>query len=118
MNSNNSLVTRSPWDCGGSSGYGIDGYEMQPFRIIEGSNFKDGKFRIMYGQLYGLRIPMDGNHHKISDDLFLLYGYGKRYSRNSCKFVMSRAARKRGHKTSDRMYNSRKERHHAKTIAR
>lgn len=117
MNSKNSLVTRSPWNCGGLFGNDIDGYEMQPFRIIEGSNFKDGKFRIMHGQLYGLRIPMDGNHHKIADDLFLLYGYGAKYSRNSCKFVMSRAARKRGHKTSDWMYNSGVKRY-AKTVAR
>lgn len=110
----NRNVTNSPWNSGGMFGHAGNNYEMQPFRLIEGHRFKDGVMRFMYGQLHGKMFPMVEGYHKEVEDLFRLYGYSKYYGRNTCKFVMSRAARKRGYTTTDWMYLSSVVRHKEK----
>ena len=66
------------------------------------------RFTIQYGQLNGLVVANDVE----ARDLALTYGYLQTYSRNSCRFVMSRAARRRGFTTDDYRY------HHARTYIR
>lgn len=98
---NNPTVTRGPWNYGSMSGSGIDGSIVQPVRFWD-----SGRPRPMLkGQLYGLRVTgdYDARHAEI-DRLGLLYGYTQRYGRNTCGFVQSRAARRRGYKTADRLY--------------
>lgn len=108
-------VTRGPWSFGTISGSGIKGKEIQPFRLREGKLFRDGKYRIQRGQLYGVTVDLgsfDANNAEI-DRLGLEYGYIQHYSRNVCRFVMSRAARRRGYTTDDIWYN-RKAKQYAK----
>lgn len=100
-------VTRGPWGAGSTSGTGIDGHIVNVYRCIDGNKFKDGKFRIMNGQLDGLTLQT----REEVNALQLLYGYIQPYSRNSVHFVMTRAARKRGYTTTDWMYTSRQQRH-------
>ena len=94
------LVTRGPWSFGTTSGFGIQGKMLTQCRVLEGKRFKDGRGRIMRGQLYGLCVAT----HEEADALGLLYGYTQPYNRNAIKFVMSRAARRRGHKSADPGY--------------
>lgn len=108
-------VTRGPWNYGGTSG--SDGHFIEPFRIREGFPVKcaDGcgqlqcTFRVQRGQLYGHELKGTFDERRAeSTRLGLLYGYTQYYGRNTGKkFVMSRAARKRGYKTDDRSYNYR-----------
>lgn len=100
------ITTNGPWGFSTMSGCGIKGYEMHPAIMRSGKLFKDGQFRFQKGQLYGKVVAT----REEADRLSLEYGYTHLYGRNTCKFVMSRAARKRGYTTEDRMYNDRAKR--------
>jgi hypothetical protein len=110
---NQTTVTRGPWNYGGLSGSGIDGYLIQPFRIRERAEFESHglpftgrcNFKVQRGQIYDTRVSLDKDGRAEDRRIGLLYGYIQHYCRNSCRFVMSRAARKRGMKTDDGMYN-------------
>lgn len=121
-----SICTRSPWNSGTTSGADItmpDGSpaeEIHPFRIRERAEFESRglrfsgpyNFKIQRGQLYGVRVPRNPNENyaeylarrKRYADLMITYGYCCLFTRNYGKFVMSRAARKRGCKTADVWY--------------
>ena len=94
------IVTRGPWSFGTTSGSGIRGKMLTPCRLFERQLFKDGRSRIMRGQLYGLCVAT----HEEANALGLLYGYTQPYNRNTVRFVMSRAARRRGLKSEDPSY--------------
>ena len=99
---NNRTVTNGPWGVSTSSGYGIAGSKLSVCRLLDGKLFADGRFRFLRGQLDGMMFA-----DKFGDDyqrICLTYGYLKMYGRNTCNFVMSRAARKRGYRTTDGMY--------------
>lgn len=96
----NTHVTNGHWSCGTISGYGIDGYIISVHKHYTREQCKDNQYRIKSGQLDGVNVKTSEE----AEALKLLYGYTKYYSRNTIKFVMSRAARKRGYKTTDRMY--------------
>lgn len=97
------LVVNDPWYYSNTSGSNIQGHIINAFRHFPGKLFKDGQSRFLHGQLNGKAVA-DSDE---ADALGLLYGYTRRYGRNSSGFVMSRAARKRGYKTTDRTYNYR-----------
>ncbi len=110
MNARNKPVTNRPWGCSSSWGYGVGreciDEQLNVYRLIErmpdGTPFKDGsKVKFLHGQLDGMMFKRDDPQRV---RLCLLYGYLKPYGRNTCSFVMSRAARKRGYKTTDGMY--------------
>lgn len=105
----NTTVTRGPWNCGGMSGSGIEGYILQPFRMREGFQPTETchmTVRFQKGQLHGYSVTGTYDERRAeAQRLELLYGYAQYYGRNTCGFVMSRAARKRGYKTTDGMYN-------------
>lgn len=97
----NTTVTRGPWNYGGMSG--PDGHFIQPFRIRRENGERNAP--IQHGQLYGHRLTGTyDERYAEANRLGLLYGYTQYYGRNTCGFVMSRAARKRGYKTGDTMY--------------
>lgn len=106
----NTTCTRGPWGVSSTSGSGIQGSEISVYRMFDRS--PSGKRCLfLYGQLNGITIHGDyDTRRKEMDRLMLLYGYSKYYGRNVCKFVMSRAARKRGYTTTDWMYLSAKKR--------
>jgi hypothetical protein len=106
---NNRTVTNGHWGVSTTSGSDIQGSILNVYRCIDGSKFKDGKFRIQYASLNGMNFPerFDSGYDRIC----LEHGFLKLYGRNTCKFVMSRAARKRGYKTTDWMYLGRVKRH-------
>jgi hypothetical protein len=99
-------VTNGPW--GFSSTHTSDAPHVNTinvYRIHEASRFKDRQFRVQYGQLNGTMVGGNYNARNAEiDRLGLMYGYLKPYSRNTCEFVMSRAARRRGHVTTNWMY--------------
>lgn len=101
MNKRNKTVTNGPWGVSATSGSGINGEQLNVYRYLDGKIFKDGKLRFLHGQLDGMNFE---RYSEERIELCLTYGYLKRYGRNTCKFVMSRAARKRGIKTTDGMY--------------
>ncbi len=59
-------------------------------------------YRILKTSLYGRSFASSEEHSAEC----LRLGFTREYSRNRCEFVMSRAARKRGMKTSDYRYNA------------
>lgn len=92
--------TRGPWNWSTMSGSDIQGKQLHPTRHWEGKLFRDGKARIQKGQLYGVSV----NSHEEADRIALLYGYTQPYGRNTTRLVMTRAARRRGYKATDRAY--------------
>lgn len=92
--------TNGPWGFSTTSGTGIVGYVISAYRWIPGSKFRDGKPRMLKGQLWG-KVAATIEE---SDKLGIEYGYTKMYGRNSTCFVMSRAARKRGVKAINFWY--------------
>lgn len=97
--------TRGPWffsTCGPINGTG--GVEIHVTRP------RDIKGRKVYqrGQLDGVQAA----NRDAAWTMGLLYGYLQPYSRNTCGFVMSRAARRRGVKTTDWRYLSAQARPH------
>ncbi len=103
-----SIVTNGPWNYGGMSGSGIPAGHIvhQPFRNRDGKLFKDGKGRTQKGDCYDVIMT-----HAEHDAKGLEHGYTKLFTRNYGKFVMSRAARKRGYQTDDYFYNLKKNSH-------
>lgn len=69
------------------------------FRVLRGP---DGKDRFLMPPEYGNFMTL-----KEADELDRTTGRAVPYGRNTVRFVMSRAARKRGYTTDDWMYNSR-----------
>jgi len=104
FNSGCRTVSRKDTLCGCSYGYhtpeGMVRFEC--CRIFK----KDNITFFARGPLYGKIIPKE-DYDKLARE----HGFTSAYSRNTCKFVMSRAARKRGYTTDDWMYNSKKERY-------
>jgi hypothetical protein len=116
----NTTVTRGPWNYGGCLDHRSGIYTLQPFRVRHRDPALDRLGSSAFGsitqrgQLYGHQITADYDARNAeSTRLGLLYGYIQRYGRNTCRFVQSRAARRRGHRTDDRMYNRAAE-YHAK----
>lgn len=103
----NPVVTRGPWGFSSTSGTGIDGAILNVYRFP-----RPDRMLMMRGQLDGMRIvgTYDERNAKL-DALGLEYGYLSRYGRNTCKFVMSRAARRRGFTTQDWAYAAGRQRH-------
>lgn len=105
----NVIVTRGPWGYGNISGSGIKGYRINPhrfFRTPDGKDIrgKDGRpLPALQGTLNGVTVAT----LKEARELGLVYGYTKYYGRNTCGFVMSKAARKRGYVTTNGQYNRR-----------
>lgn len=103
----NVTTTRGPWGYGSTSGHGINGHKINPHRFFHDANGNyvkgsDGKpVGYLRGTLAGVTVATREEVEKLG----LLYGYTNYYGRNSCGFVMSRAARKRGYTTTDGMYN-------------
>ena len=87
MNSRNAKVTNTHFGVGGSSGCGIDGYQLNIYR----HHNINGRFVSQRGDGDGLVFKSQSDMDKYT----LEHGYSKRYSRNSCGFVSSRAYRKR-----------------------
>lgn len=108
---NNKTVTNDHWGVSTTSGTGIDGSILNVYRCIDGHHFKDGKFRIQYASLNGMTFKE--RYGEAYQAVCLEHGFLKRYGRNVCGFVMSRAARKRGYTTTDWMYLGRVKRHAA-----
>ena len=100
----NSTVTRGPWSVGSTSGHGIDGEILSICRHLR---LPSGRYAMMRHQLDGM--PFQGTRDE-RNRLLCLHGVLQPYNRNLCQFVMSRAARKRGVKTTDWMYLARKAR--------
>jgi len=99
----NRTCTRGPWGYSCTSGSGIRGIVVHAYRV------RPGVRAIQRGTIYGLSIDLgdfDRNHDEYAR-LGLLYGYTQYHGRNTGRFVMSRAARKRGYTTTDRAYNHR-----------
>jgi len=110
----NPVVTRGPWGFSSTSGTGIDGAILHVHRFPRPANMTAAGWRplMMRGQLDGMRVTggYDERNAKL-DALGLEYGYLARYGRNTCKFVMSRAARRRGFTTNDYGYAAGQRRH-------
>jgi hypothetical protein len=108
MNANNKTVTNG-WGVSQTTGSDIQGAILNVYKCHDGSKFKDGKFRMQYASLNGMTFPtrFDNGYDKVC----LEHGFLKLYGRNTCKFIMSRAARKRGYTTTDWMYLGRVKRH-------
>lgn len=97
----NTTCTRGPWSFSSTSGSGIKGSILTPTRFRDRPVPKDGPFgrQIMQkGQLYGHEVTETDYDKRNAEEkrLGLLYGYTQYYGRNTCEFVMSRAARKHG----------------------
>ena len=108
MNSRNTTVTNTAWGVSQTSTCGVEGATLNIYHHVRG---KDGRTLWRNGDLNELK----GN----KDELWaraLEHGYLKRYGRNTCGFVMSRAARRRGLKTDNGMYNRAHERTGAKPL--
>lgn len=101
MNARNAKVTRGSWGVSTTSGSGIKGVQLSVVILRDGKLFKDGKFRFQKGDKDGLILT----GHESADALTLEHGYSQKYGRNTSKFVMSRAARKRGMTTDNIWYN-------------
>lgn len=106
------ICTRDQWCTGSNSG--ADGYRLSCFRPREGFP-PGGRFgstaRYQRGQLDGLLLTGTYDEREAeAKRLMVLYGYDQWHGRNTCGFVMSRAARKRGYTTTDRMYLNRQAR--------
>ena len=71
------------------------------------TTYKDGRVYFFKGPHYG-KIVTKEEYERMSRE----YGFVVGYSRNCNRFVMSRAARKRGYTTDDWMYNNVKKRYH------
>ena len=66
----------------------------------------DRSMKNMKGTLNGVKVATDQE----ADALLLEYGYTRYSSRNTYRYVLSRAARRRGYTTSDWIYQSNKRR--------
>lgn len=80
-----------------TSGSDIKGYIINVYKHIEGRKFGHPHGMMRYYQLNGRVVETSAE----ATQLGLLYGVLHYYGRNTCRFVMSRAARKRGIKTRD-----------------
>lgn len=79
----------------------------QPFRVYPNLKNKYGGHGVhKHGDIYGMEFPNSDEAHKYMRER----GYSHYYCRNITGFVMSRAARKRGYTTTDRLYLRREER--------
>lgn len=89
------------------------------FRLIRNPDGRKNEYG-GYSDFYHLYVPRHGEFmtEKEADQLDIESGNAVPYFRNACRFVMSRAARKRGLTTNDFLYNNRKKEHdgQARTI--
>jgi hypothetical protein len=84
----------------------VDGVVLNVFRRYERRvSKKDGLPLMAHGDVHGLVVKDQDEADRIALERGLL----KRYGRNTCKFVQSRAARKRGHVTDDFFFKIRVE---------
>lgn len=108
----NPVVTRGPWSFSSTTGTGIRGavlsvaaHRRMPDR--PGLKFLLQRVLLQRGQLDKHTVDLadfDARNAEINR-LGLVYGYLQYRGRNTTKFVMSRAARRRGYTTADRRYN-------------
>lgn len=104
MKTTQTHVTRGPWGFSTTNGSEIDGYQINVYRF---PNAPKSYRKMMTGQINGIIVKT----REEAGRLGMVYGFLQHYSRNSCRFVMSRAARKRGYITTDRLYGDRVVRH-------
>jgi len=95
MKATNVTTTNTGFSVSTTTGSGIKGVQISVCRFPK----KTG-WGMLKGQLNGLTVET----HEQADALLLTYGYTKQFGRNTCKFVMSRAARKHGMTTTDYGY--------------
>lgn len=81
----NVSVTNNTHCVGGTTGSGIDGYQMSVFRTRERGH------KYQYADVNGLTVPNDGTCEKINQER----GYIQPYTRNTIEFVGSPAYRRR-----------------------
>lgn len=102
QHANNGSLPR--WNFSTMSGTGIAGVEIHIFRFPERNGVqlrgKDGFWLMVRHSTYGVTVPDRGDAEAIGFRDGVLFRYG----RNTCRFVMSRAARRRGVRTDDRAY--------------
>lgn len=94
---NVTCVESNGFGFGTMSGYGINGHEIQPCRHVI---LKSGRWAMMRHSLYGRTVSTYEEARKLGIEAGILHYYG----RNTCGFVQSRAARRRGYVTTDHMY--------------
>ena len=91
-------VTTPRWGFSTTSSSDTTGCQISVYRFV-------GR-KLATADLNGLTVASDDQARAIA----LARGYLQPYCRNSCKFVMSRAARRHGVTTQDWLYNSRRKR--------
>lgn len=87
----NRTVTNGKWGVSVETSSQARGATLNVYQLLAGRRWPQSMFR--YGQL-------NGKVFATSEEAFaaaLEYGYCKTYSRNTCSFVQSRAARRRGY---------------------
>ena len=90
------------WNYAIEYGWGISGCIIEPVRFLSKKNASSRPdLYTLKGQLYGVHVPTKEEVTRLG----LLYGYIMPVSRNSKKFVMTRAARRRGYLSTDVGYN-------------
>lgn len=92
------VTSENNWTSGYTTGHGIpDGY------CIMSCAHYVGNYKFIHNENYGKLIKIE-DYEKMAYERGIIVPY----FRNSVKFVMSRAARKRGYTTNDYLYESRK----------
>jgi hypothetical protein len=94
-------VTKGPWGFSSSHQLGTKEHTISVYRFHDGKRDKRGWTLQQKGDIYGLVVSSSEEATRIG----LERGYLQPYSRNLTRFVMTRAARKRGIKSTDGMYN-------------
>lgn len=110
MNATNPYVTHANrgslprWCFSTMSGYGIDGLEVHIYRfpVRDGIEVRDrhGRHLMVKHSSYGTLVKTEAEARVIAVRDGVIFRYG----RNTCRFVQSRAARKRGYVATDGMY--------------
>ena len=102
MSRHRRIVTNWPWCSGHEHQLGTEEYILKPFKVWDGHLFQDGRTRHQRGELYDVVVSSDEEAARRQ----LEHGDSKVYGRNVIRFVMSRAARRRGYTTQDSLYVS------------
>lgn len=97
------VCTRGGWGFSTTSGQSPDGLVISAYRSRPVRNCFGGVGRMVDGQLSGVIVKT----YEEASRLGLLYGYLQPFGRNTMKWVMSRAARRRGYTTTNPSYHGR-----------